>query len=439
MKIPTYIINLETRTDRREHIEKEFRGRNEFSPKIVAAHTHAYGNIGLWNTIKHIISELAEPDYDFILICEDDHIFTESYSVPFLEHAIAEAKALNADVLSGGVSWFEDTVQISETLFWIKQFSGTQFVIIFRKFFPAILTAEFTEHDTADYKMTLLSDHIYFMHPFISEQKEFGYSDATAKNNGTDRVEALFSRTATRAGLHNRVRSYYKDIRNNCRVKPDYEAFKETSISTYVINLPERTERLKHIIQQFEGRTEFDVTIVEACRHEIGFVGLWLSFRKVIQQAIDNDDDVIIVCEDDHEFTPHYSKDLLFENIIEAHCYGCDYLNGGTGKFGFAVPISGNLFWSDHFLSTQFIVVFRKFFQKVLDEPFDETIINDIKISRMTGDKMIIYPFISTQKDFGYSDVTPLHNSHKGIVQEMFSHSSNRLEKIHLPYLGHSK
>lgn len=439
MKIPTYIINLETRTDRREHIEKEFRGRNEFSTKIVPAHTHEYGAIGLWNTIRHIIGDLTEPQCEFVLICEDDHIFTESYNAAFLQNAIEEAKALNADVLSGGVSWFEDAVQISEKLFWMKQFSGTQFIIIFRKFFQAIVNADFTENDIADYKMASLSDYIYFMHPFISEQKEFGYSDATARNNGTARVEALFSRSSARAGLHNRIRSFYNNIRNNCQVKVDYEAFKDTSIPTYIINLPERIERREHIIQQFESRTEFNITIVEACKHDIGFVGLWLSFRKVIRQAIDNDDDVIIVCEDDHEFTPHYSKDLLFEAIFQAHCYGCDYLNGGTGKFWVAVPVSGNLFWSNHFLSTQFIVVFRKFFQKVLDEPFDETIINDIRISQMTGDKMIIFPFISNQKDFGYSDVTPLHNAQKGIVQAMFNHSSSRLEKLQLPFLGHSK
>ena len=67
-------------------------------------------------------------------------------------------------------------------------------------------------------------------------------------------------------------------------------------IPAYVINLPERKDRLAHIQQQFLGKSEFDVTIMEACKHSIGAVGLWKSILKVIKIGVANEDDVIIFC-----------------------------------------------------------------------------------------------------------------------------------------------
>ncbi|NSL85523.1 glycosyl transferase [Chitinophaga sp. Mgbs1] len=206
------------------------------------------------------------------------------------------------------------------------------------------------------------------------------------------------------------------------------------TIPTYVINLPERTERLAHITQQFENRPEFDVTIIEACRHEVGALGLFQSMRKIIELAMERDDDVIIICEDDHEFTPDYSREYLLKNIIEAHYQGVDILSGGSGKIDQAVPVTENRYWVALCLSTQFIVVYRSFFQRILDEPFDRTVIADQLFSTMTGNKMVLYPFVSQQKDFGYSDVTPVHNERQGLVQRMFAETAARLDVIRQVY-----
>ena len=139
--IPTYIINLKIRPDRREHILQEFEGRDEFNATIIDAHRHEIGSIGLWNTIKDIVTQALDQQHDYILICEDDHLFTAAYSKETLQQAISEAIAVDADVLSGGVSWHGDAVEISDTLFWVKKFSGTQFVILFKKFFQRFRTS----------------------------------------------------------------------------------------------------------------------------------------------------------------------------------------------------------------------------------------------------------------------------------------------------------
>lgn len=436
MKIPTFVINLKSRTDRHAHILSQFTGKPEFNVKIVEAKIHRHGTIGLWNSIKHIVADLADPNDEFILICEDDHLFTRDYSCEFLLKAIEDVKDLCGDVLLGGVSWFNDAVQITDELFWIKRFSGTQFVVVFKKFFNSIIEAEFSEYDTADTKISSLSDSIYFTTPFISVQKEFGYSDATEYNNRIQRVESLFFNSAVRAKMLSNVRSYYSNVKRDELADED---FAESCISTYVINLPERPERLKHVLQEFEDKPEFDVTVVEAVKHTIGGTGLWLSIRNVIKLAIENDDDVIVICEDDHEFSTEYVKNIFFKSVVLANQLGCDYLNGGTGQFDLAVPINEHVFWTNHCLSGQFLIIYKKFFQVILNAPVEESVMPDIKITQLAKNKMLIVPIISTQKNFGYSDVTPMHNENEGIVQQMFSSSSRRLLTILLVYLAHQQ
>ncbi|WP_431293124.1 hypothetical protein [Pedobacter sp. P26] len=41
-------------------------------------------------------------------------------------------------------------------------------------------------------KISSLTENKFVIAPFVSVQKEFGYSDVTLKNNGTARVERLF-------------------------------------------------------------------------------------------------------------------------------------------------------------------------------------------------------------------------------------------------------
>ena len=76
LRIPTFIINLRSRVDRKAHILKEFLGHEEFDVIIAEACEHKIGAIGLWNTIKHIIKDLVRKEDEFVLVCEDDHMFT---------------------------------------------------------------------------------------------------------------------------------------------------------------------------------------------------------------------------------------------------------------------------------------------------------------------------------------------------------------------------
>lgn len=428
--LPVYIINLKKRPDRKTHIMKEFAGRSEFGVTIIEACEHSNGAIGLWKSVIEIVKIAEQKEYEFVIICEDDHEFTEAYSNEKLLQHIRHAKALNADILIAGLSWFNDALQINDNLFWARIFSGTQFIVVFRHFFTSLLSAGFEQADTLDFKVSEITNNKLFIHPYMSIQKDFGYSDATEGNNSERRLENLFIQSSFNLDVLKKVTLFYKSTQKDIHDMRPEQDFEKVAVSTYIINLPERTERRRHIKEQFEGRDEFAVCFIEACKHQVGAVGLWLSIRKVIELAIQNEDEVIIICEDDHEFTPDYNKTFLMENIIEGRSMGADYISGGTGSFECAVPVTKNLYWVYSCSSSQFIILFREMFVRILEMQFDESIIADVAISGMSSNKMVIYPFISAQKDFGYSDITSLHNERTGIVQSMFKNTSARLELI---------
>lgn len=207
--LKVYAINLKARLERKEHILQEFKHRDEFDLNLVKAQEHEIGAIGLWLTIKHILEHLINQEEKFIILCEDDHQFTADYNKDQLLFAIQEAEKREADILLGGVSWFTTALQISSNLFWVDRFSGLQFTVIYRKFYKTILDVDFVVGNAADYKISSLTDNKMIMHPFISTQKEFGYSDVTSKNNKKGYVTQIFEDSAEKLGHLKQVGSFY--------------------------------------------------------------------------------------------------------------------------------------------------------------------------------------------------------------------------------------
>ncbi|GGC36259.1 glycosyl transferase [Parapedobacter defluvii] len=216
-RIKTFVINLSKRKDRKQSIISEFGGRKEFEVFIVPASRHKIGAIGLWNSICQIIQNALTGKDDFIIICEDDHVFTKEYNTKRLFDSISMAGEWKADVLLGGVSWLDSTLQVDKEIFWVNRFNGLQFTVVFRKFFERILRAEFVPGDDADLKFSTLSDAVFLLHPFISIQKEFGYSDITTGNDKKGKVSSLFSAQTEKLNQLKSVASYYKIEFNNYR------------------------------------------------------------------------------------------------------------------------------------------------------------------------------------------------------------------------------
>lgn len=221
------------------------------------------------------------------------------------------------------------------------------------------------------------------------------------------------------------------DYKKSKNVKLLEDAKNDFYLPVYVINLKDRIDRRLHCIKQFEDKREFKINFIVAEEHPIGAVGLWKSIVKAVQLAIQREDDIIIICEDDHIFTSAYNKDYFFANIIKAEAHGSELLAGGVGGFGTAVPVDTNLYWVDWFWCTQFIIVFESLFQKILDYDFKDSDTADNVLSVLANDTMTIYPFVSIQKDFGYSDVTPANNRISGMISNHFRQADYRLGMIH--------
>lgn len=210
MSIPVYIVNLKKRTDRKKSVVDEFYGKNQFDVTICEPLSHPIGSYSLWKTFQDIVLKCKQQEYQYFIFCEDDHIFTEYYSESVLFENIQTAIRYDADILLGGVSWFDLPIQCEQNLFYVDQFNGMQFSVIFSSLYDKILDYRDTVDTIVDLCISNLSSNIFVMWPFLSIQKEFGYSDVTSFNNTPNYVNHLFEKTSKELCILNKVREFYR-------------------------------------------------------------------------------------------------------------------------------------------------------------------------------------------------------------------------------------
>ena len=424
-----YAVNLKNRIDRKQHILQEFQRREEFDLDIVEAFKHVNGAFGLWKTIKYVLQNKMHDEIDYIIICQDDHLFTKEYSKEYLQYCIDEAQSLHADILAGGVSGFTSAIKVTDSLYWVEKFSGLQFTVVFRKFFEKILDADFENINAADLKLCELTENKFFIYPFLSIQKEFGYSDVTNGNNVKGIVENGFRDSHEKVKIITSVSNSYKEQLKAIALLNSFAGLESVVMPAYIIHKKVETECDSNIEKQFDGKDEFAVKIIEPCHHQSKESGIWLSIKKIIETAIKNDDDVIIICREDHQFTKHYERSHFIKLIWQAGLLGCNVLTGGMKTFNLALPITDNIFWIDSFQSSAFFVIYKSFYKKILHEPFCEADTLESKFSEMTSNKMALHPFISKQKDFGDMDRDD-KNNFQNIVVPNSTNANQRLIEI---------
>lgn len=209
-------------------------------------------------------------------------------------------------------------------------------------------------------------------------------------------------------------------------------------ISVHAVNLPHRIDRKIHIQEQFAEKKEFHLNIVPAIEHQCSAYSLWITLRQIVQLELLKGSEYFIFCEDDHTFTDDYSPELLYDCILQAQLYNADILSGGVSYFYNGVQVKSHLYWVDKFNGMQFTVIFHKFYKTLLDADFGQSPVIDINISNITENIFMVYPYISIQKEFGYSDVT-YGNSKNGYVSSIFEASRLRFDtmtKVRLFYFG---
>lgn len=200
-------------------------------------------------------------------------------------------------------------------------------------------------------------------------------------------------------------------------------------IKVYCPNLANRLERRKHIESEFLDKSEFDLIIVPAIQDtKNGANGLYQTFINILNLEMQNPspNGYFVFAEDDHEFLNSYSIEYLLHNIEVANTFEAHVLVGGPTFFHIPVQCTPNLFWIKVFNGTQFTIIFHRVFKLYQRITRDKRRILDVSISEICDKIFTMYPPISAQKDFGYSDATPEHYVSSGEYTKRLSLISTR-------------
>jgi len=135
-----YYINLEHRTDRKEHILKEFERMNIPNDKIIRfnAIKHEKGYIGCGKSHIEILKDAYEKGYDHIIIFEDDFKFvaTSEYFKNGLIHLFRSVPEYNICLLGFNMV---KKVKYDEYLDEVYDAQTTSGYIISKKYIPILI------------------------------------------------------------------------------------------------------------------------------------------------------------------------------------------------------------------------------------------------------------------------------------------------------------
>lgn len=355
----------------------------------------------------------------FFLLCSNQTNLNSKFSYTKLLTTIEFAKKKKSDILVYSATKTDSIIPTGRrSLYWTNLVLGVSCMVVFAQAYNHILSLP-PYWDEAHLEFTCvltqgLSRKMLFSYRMFDEGEDLEF--LTRKWG-----KSLSNNHLTQNKIPSPLSFSYPPATLN------YEKF---SVPVYIINLKGRNDRLEHIKKEFQDKSEFEVNIFPACKDKCGALGLWLSIRTIVSEAKRKEEDIIIICEDDHVFTKNYSKEYLFQQISIGYSIGADYINGGIADFENAIMVSDHLFRADMLRCTQFIILYRDFYDKILSAEYNELVLPDVLLSRISNNKMLIYPFISTQKDFGYSDVTSIFNQNDGKIETMFTEAARRVENI---------
>ncbi len=184
-----YVIHLEDRIDRFQHLKGEldslWRGEWEIWPAI----KHKIGAIGLSQTYRQIFQSVLEGNDSSVLTFEDDVKFSSLKSREWFEECIKELPS-DWDILLGGVYIWKNPENFGEKLMKCNDFSGTHMVMWSRRACEVMLKHRpedgITPRDIDRYvKETDLN--VFVCNPMVAFQIE-SYSDIF---NGSRSLESF--------------------------------------------------------------------------------------------------------------------------------------------------------------------------------------------------------------------------------------------------------
>lgn len=176
----------------------------------------------------------------------------------------------------------------------------------------------------------------------------------------------------------------------------------------HCIHLPERTDRYENIKHIRKAYPFLDVRVVDAIRHETGWIGCLRSHKKIVQSAKDAGKPYVIVIEDDCDFivdAPTLKTQLATIVDYLAEHPEIQVVNGCGNLIRFTID-SVESFRETRFLrspevrTTHIIVYNASAYDTVLN--FEETVAVDEQLNACQ--MVYTYPYLARQLP-GYSDI----------------------------------
>lgn len=174
----------------------------------------------------------------------------------------------------------------------------------------------------------------------------------------------------------------------------------------FVINLPERTDRLLDIAEEL-NKWDIPYELVNAIKHEKGAEGLRLTVLSIFEKAVANNWESVLIFEDDCIFVescgnPNDTMELAVKQLPRNwHIL----LLGAQVTGGFKGRLSPNLLRVEKAFATHAWALSLQVMKEILSQglyaPIDNCLVERIQ---PMGETYITFPLLCTQKP-GYSDI----------------------------------
>lgn len=192
-QINVEVSNLKHRADRLEHVIQEFKKFPIFNVSFnePVEMQHADDSI-LQSIASYVGKNYNEP---FFIYAEDDVVFTDNFDVDTFVKSVEWMEG-KADILLGGVSYLRGMLtslyDLPSNVVRIDGYRGSHFTVIYKTAYDTILKVA-QEPNSGFEKAFDKKLCVYAFHPFIAEQKDFGYSDTGHAYTRT--LDAMFKRS----------------------------------------------------------------------------------------------------------------------------------------------------------------------------------------------------------------------------------------------------
>ena len=166
MNIPTYIINLKHRTDRREHIEQEVL-------KISNNYTIIDGIVDETKTCfqsqKKCIQTAKENHLPYVLVLEDDAVFIDD-SFSILECVFAEIQTMHWDMFFLGANLQTLANRVSDSVLKLNGAYAAHAYMVHERFYDTIINLPHVCEMDVHYHNLMPDHNIYMCDPMIAYQ-----------------------------------------------------------------------------------------------------------------------------------------------------------------------------------------------------------------------------------------------------------------------------